>query len=623
MSIEINGDVKVLGNFYIEEDLEIDISLGDKVTFYGDIYLPNSNTNFNLFSYKDYLKSKDIYYMININYYEKISSNNNIFYSMKSSINSLIKNNSSSSYLYAFILGDMRYVDSNMKEIYQNLGISHLFSVSGMHISIIASVILFFLKRLGLSEEIRYFITCLFIIFFMYLVNLAPAVLRSGIFFILVTINNIYYFQIKSINLLLLTVSLIMFINPYIIYNNGFLFSSIITGSLIVFSPLINKYDNYIVKLFMTSLIAFIFSFPLSIYSSYQINILCIIYNLIFVPFVSFIIFPLCLICLFLPWFSSVLNVFISIMENISLWCSYIDSNIIFSKPSLFVLLLYYFMLFIMLYYRKKFLYVLVGILIFIHYNYNIIFSSNYMLMIDIGQGDSILLHSGKYDILVDTGGNYNNTLATNTLIPLLKSLGIREIDYLFLSHGDYDHLGEAVKLIEGFDVNYVFFNEGEFNYNEREIIKLLENKNIKYSISYEGSYYKIGDYEFYSLGSDLKDENDSSMILYGKINNSSFLLMGDASIKSEELLLSKYNVSKIDILKVGHHGSKTSTGKDLVNSIKPKYALISAGQDNKFGHPNQEVLDILKNSYIYRTDVVGSIKLEFKKEYIVISTCL
>ena len=92
------------------------------------------------------------------------------------------------------------------------------------------------------------------------------------------------------------------------------------------------------------------------------------------------------------------------------------------------------------------------------------------MLMIDVGQGDSLLLHSGKYNILVDTGGNYNNTLASNTLIPLFKSLGIRKIDYLFLSHGDYDHLGEAVRLIEGFEVNYVFFNEGEFNYNEKDI---------------------------------------------------------------------------------------------------------------------------------------------------------
>jgi competence protein ComEC len=102
-------------------------------------------------------------------------------------------------------------------------------------------------------------------------------------------------------------------------------------------------------------------------------------------------------------------------------------------------------------------------------------------------------------------------------------------------------------------------------------------------------------------------------MILYGFIKKYSFLLMGDSSVKSEEVLLSKYNISNVDILKVGHHGSKTSSSREFIDSITPKYSLISAGFDNKFGHPNKEVLDILSNSTIYRTDLVGSVKVEFK----------
>lgn len=624
ISLEIDSDYKIKGNYYIDEDYSLDLSLGDEVIIYGEIYLPSSNTNPNLFSYRDYLKSENIYYLVNIESYEKISDNTNIFYSIKNYIMSLINNNLSYKYLYAFVLGDMRYIDSDVESAYQELGISHLYSVSGMHISIISGIILNILKKIRVSEEIRSFITCLFVVFFMFLVSLCPSVLRSGIFFILITINNIYYFHIKPINLLLITVSMIMFFNPYIIYNNGFLYSSIITGSLIVFSPLINKYKNYISKLFMTSLISFLFSFPLSIYSYYQINILSIIYNLIFVPLVSIIIFPLSLVCLFLPFLSIFLEIFIKVMEELSILCTSIDSNIIFMKPSLLVLLLYYLLIFIMVYFRKKLLYFIFFICLLIHYNYNVLFSSNYILMIDIGQGDSILMHSSKYNILVDTGGvSYGESnIAKNTLIPLFKSLGIRKIDYLFLSHGDYDHLGESINLINDFSVGKVYFNEGELNNNEREVISLLNKKKIDYFISYEGNYYEIGDYKLYSVGTDLSDENDSSMILYGNIYNYSFLLTGDSSIKSEEVLLSKYNISNIDILKVGHHGSKTSTGEVFLKKINPKYALISAGRDNKFNHPNDEVIELLNKYMIdtYITNRDGAILIKVKKEELEIS---
>ena len=123
-------------------------------------------------------------------------------------------------------------------------------------------------------------------------------------------------------------------------------------------------------------------------------------------------------------------------------------------------------------------------------------------------------------------------------------------------------------------------------------------------------------------MGTNLNDENDSSMILYGMVSNYSFLLMWDASIKSEDILLSKYNISNIDILKVGHHGSKTSSSSSFINKINPKYSLISVGKDNKFKHPNKEVLDNLNSSKIYRTDKDGSIMIKIKGNKLKIETC-
>ena len=233
--------------------------------------------------------------------------------------------------------------------------------------------------------------------------------------------------------------------------------------------------------------------------------------------------------------------------------------------------------------------------------------------MIDVGQGDSILIHSNNESVLIDTGGSIDNDeskIVINTTIPLLKSLGIKKLKYLILTHGDADHMGEAKHLIDSFKVKNILINNGEFNYLEKELISKTDN--IK--IAKEGTVIKCGDITMVQLNTDLTDENDSSQIYYAMYKNYSILFTGDASLKSEDYILNNYDLSKIDILKVGHHGSKTSTGINLIDKLEPKIALISVGKDNKFNHPNQMVLDNLKTSQIYRTDINGTITLKLNK---------
>lgn len=235
--------------------------------------------------------------------------------------------------------------------------------------------------------------------------------------------------------------------------------------------------------------------------------------------------------------------------------------------------------------------------------------------MIDVGQGDSILIHSNNESILFDTGGKMSfseeekSSIVLNTTIPLLKSLGIKKLKYLVLTHGDADHMGEAKYLIKNFNVENILINEGKLNYLEKELISLTSNVEV----AKEGRYISCGDIDLIQLNTDLSDENDSSQVYYGKYNDITLLFTGDASLKSEDYILNNYDIGEIDILKVGHHGSKTSTGKKLLETINPKYALISCGKDNKFGHPNESVLNNLIDSKIYRTDINGSVILNIK----------
>ena len=180
--------------------------------------------------------------------------------------------------------------------------------------------------------------------------------------------------------------------------------------------------------------------------------------------------------------------------------------------------------------------------------------------------------------------------------------------------------MGEAINLVENFRVEKVIFNCGEYNNLEKELIKILNKKKIKYYSCI--SELNINKNKLYFLQTkEYGDENDNSSIVYTKFNNRKFLFMGDAGVEVEEVLIEKYNLQDIDVLKVGHHGSKTSSNKEFINEINPKYSIISVGKNNRYGHPNKETLDNLNNSKIYRTDQDGSIMFKNNNK-LKIETC-
>ena len=186
--------------------------------------------------------------------------------------------------------------------------------------------------------------------------------------------------------------------------------------------------------------------------------------------------------------------------------------------------------------------------------------------------------------------------------------------------HGDYDHMGEAINLVNNFKVERVIFNCGEFNDLENELIKVLGKKIPYYSCIKELNVDKNKIYFLQTKEYD--NENDNSNVIYTELNNHKLLFMGDTGVEVEEDLIEKYNLQDIDILKVGHHGSKTSSSKSFIYEINPKYSIISVGKNNRYGHPNKEVLNVLENSKIYRTDYDGSIMFKIKNNKLNVEKC-
>ena len=178
----------------------------------------------------------------------------------------------------------------------------------------------------------------------------------------------------------------------------------------------------------------------------------------------------------------------------------------------------------------------------------------------------------------------------------------------------------EAINLVNNFKVDNVVFNCGEYNNLEKNLIMVLNKKNIKYYTCIRE--LRISKYKMQFLNTrEYDNENDNSSVVYFNYDGYKFLFMGDAGTSKKEDILEKYNISDIDVLKVGHHGSKTSSSKEFINEINPKYSFISVGKYNRYGHPNREVLNNLTNTKIYRTDLDGSVMFKIKNNKLQIET--
>ena len=554
-----------------------------------------------------------------------IKKNNNILYKLKNYLINRMSKIKKYEYLNTFILGDSSYIENRVLDSYRTNGISHLFSVSGMHITLLSSLMLYILNKLK-KHNINYLFVILFLFIYMFLTNFTPSVIRATFLFIFITLNKFLNLNLSTLRILLIILCFNLIINPYSVYNVGFQFSYIISLYLIAFSKIINRYKNYIIKILVTSCISFFASIPILINNYFNINLMTILNNIIFVPLVSIVVFPFSLLVLLIPKIDFIYEVIINILEELSIFVNNFKIEIIFSKINIFINIFYYLIITLILYkaYKRSYKYIfLIILMLFIHTNINYIKNNPYITFIDVGQGDGAFIHLpyNKSNILIDTGGKYNYNISKD-IISYLKSESIKKIDYLILTHGDYDHMGEAINLVENYRVEKVIFNCGEFNELEQDLIKVLDKKKIPYYSCVKE--LNIDDNKLNFLNNkDYDNENDNSNVIYTKLNNHKFLFMGDAGLEVEEDIIEKYNLQDIDVLKVGHHGSKTSSDEEFINEINPKYSIISVGKNNRYGHPNKEVINNLNNSKIYRTDEDGSIMFKIKNDNLKIEACV
>ncbi len=566
-----------------------EILIGEKISL---IISPNDITERNVpntFSYYKYKLQNRIIGEYNLVSFRVIKKHS--IYSIRQLTLSYIENKfniDTSMYLKRIILGISSF-DNDLNNAIKDEGILFLFAISGLHIGLISKYFKKLLNIFNVPLEITSVLLVVLLIAYSFIVKESSSVSRSIFMIVVIEILSLLNKRIERLDLLTYSFIIYLIINPFSIYNIGFYLTFLSTAVIYL-----SKEKN-IVKL---SLSIIIFSSPLILYSNSEISLFILFYSLFFSIVFERIIIPLSyLTFIFYPFdflynaLIKTLNIVIKIFNDFNIKLGYSISNVYYLILIYFLVLL----IFIFLKDKKKLILYVTFLIITLTFNY---IGSVYSFfpsveMIDVGQGDSFLIRTGFKNILIDTG--YEDDY--HTTITYLKSMNIHKLDAIFLSHADDDHDGELENIKKELNVKKVYSS--------------LDGVKFKYNQVYIDTY---------SL--DNKDPNEGSMVMNIKINGISILFTGDIEKMGEEYILSK-DIKDITILKVPHHGSNTSSSVKFVNKLNPKICLISVGKNNKYGHPNKEVIDRYNNigSIIYRTDELGTVKIKIINNHLYIDS--
>ncbi len=653
--------------FCINVKNNVELDYGDTIFLKGTFIKPRGRTNYMGFSYLDYYKSQGIYGTINVTNVKTINKKKDMFNEIFLNLKKLIQKNFNqeiSNTLLGIIVGYTEEIREDIRENFNDSNVSHIFAVSGMHIGYLVMFCNIILKKAG-KRKIYYF-SIVFILLYFKIVKFTPSVTRATIMTVSVLMSKLLYRKNDSWTMFCLSLLCLLIYNPFLINNISLIFSFLATFWIILYNKLFKKKDkkilNRIINTISMTISLMIFILPVMAIYFHKIPILSIIIGLI----IGIIAGPIFILGIIFVLFGKIINLkiikkILEILIYLVLRITGVGGKIPLNKvyviiPNILEVIIYYSFIFIsiflfLVFKQKKirnqaFIKRVKNLLSLLKYRYNqnkkkiistliiIIFSFlilNQILFqkklkiyfLDVGQGDSCLIVTpNNKKILIDGGGSEDFDIGKNTLIPYLLARKITHLDYLIISHFDTDHVGGLLTVMEELKVSKVVISkQGENSENYRRFEQIVKDKKIKIKAVAKGDKLTIERNLYFDIlwpnNGNLISENalnNNSIVCKLIYNNFSMIFTGDIEEIAEKQILQeyKYNLGVLNskILKVAHHGSKTSSIKEFIDVVTPKISLIGVGENNKFGHPNEEVITRLKTrgTRIYRTDQNGEI---------------
>ncbi|MCH5583821.1 DNA internalization-related competence protein ComEC/Rec2 [Shimazuella sp. AN120528] len=553
--------------------------------------------------------------------------------------------------LQAMLIGEQHTLDSSTQEIFSTLGLVHVLSISGLHVSILVASLFFCLILCGITREKTALLIFVFLPFYAMLTGGSAPVVRSVIMAMMMLLAVILRRTADAVSFLALALLVQLIWNPYQLWEPGFQLSFLVTLGLVVYvEPLSHHIPvpwHRFRQALSVMLVSQIVSFPVVAAYFYQYSWLSAPVNLIFVPVYSVIVLPLSSLSVLMNLISngwgailaSITSWVLDVMDHVLRWISgfpYMTYSL--SPPTLWWILCYFFIFWFLYvtivtdrlfvqrlrYVMISALVVLAGILL-LPGNH----STTRITMIDVGQGDATLIETaGGKVILIDGGGilprrqqtwqKQTNTfeVGRDVVVPYLRYRGINNIDTIVMTHGDGDHIRGLEAVVRRFSIGQVLHSAAvPADSFETKLLTLMRQKQIPIKLVVSGNSWQI------EQGIQAKILHPSSVVSPANINNGSIVMLlsiyktnilftGDMEEPAEKEVLAKFRLPRVHILKVAHHGSKTSTKYAWISKIDPDQALISVGLHNRYGHPKPEVLARLHQfgAQIWRTDYQGAI---------------
>lgn len=576
-------------HFYVyEKNNEVDE--GDFLKLEGNLSRINFVTLESEFDFKNYLKTKGVEYQLYVKSKEVIFQNPINPKNIKQ--NFIDKYSEENQALLKSLLFSQTDYDSDIIKSSNSLNLISLISVSGIFINTFINLLIFLFGLKFNESKSRIFSFLILIPYF--IINIFElSVLRIFLLNLGKTIN-VCFFNKKYTYLDVFCVVgiFILLLNPY----NAMSLSFILGFGMSLTYILLLNFSNK--KLTTTAcrkgLLLSLFLIPIQLNFNKSFNLLTFLYQIVLIPLMNCI-FIFSVVSLYLGY-NPLLDILLFPIVQIFKGLANLKFVLYHDSLPLELLIIYYLLFYVFIYvlekeinlFNKKItgvfcLTVVIGLL-----PYKNIYEKS-VNFINVGQGDSILIRDRNTNVLIDTGGLKYKDLATSSLINYFKKKEVYKLDVVIITHNDFDHNGALNSLITYFPVKQVLTSYDEFPYKIGNL--LFENFNI---------------YNF-------SDSNDRSLVLMLNFYGNKFLFMGDASKDVEEVIMKDFNVDA-DYIKLGHHGSKTSSGEEFIRAVSPKEAIISCGLNNYYGHPNKEVLDILEKEdiKIRRTDLEGTISYYF-----------
>ncbi|OWZ83135.1 DNA internalization-related competence protein ComEC/Rec2 [Natranaerobius trueperi] len=649
----------------LKEDDSIELFPGNIIEGKGRFVFPEPKRNPGGFDYEKFLKGRGKHLILYPNHVAKVGSSVSI-----STPGSYIANYLETVYLteltsevspwvVALTLGNLSYLDNEELNILSDAGARHLTAVSGMHINILAFGVLSILENRKLSKKLS--ITIVLIVVFLYAsaAGFSPSVIRASIMISIILLFSLTDKKFNPIIGLILSFLLLISFFPYLVLNVGFQLSYTATFFIIYLYPHIkgkrsNIVSNIIEPIKVASC-AQIGIFPLILYHFGWISL----GSLILAPLIAFIL-PLLLISILLfGLISSISFVTLPILVFIELSMRYVIFTVnlvsdispsIWGAWSLLQVICYYVIVVALVYLKslpivfkpiKLVPLITLACTIILVFSFLLPFSKNLEIFyLDVGQGDaSVIFTPDKQTILVDGGGvtQYMNASDPGevVLLPFFQNKGRKEIDLLVITHPHIDHYGGLFKILEEMTVSKVMIPKIAEHEVEKEYLNLLkvikqDNIPITYitdpmNVSFDEVSIDVLHPTSPYINNSRCDLNNNSIVMHLNYKDISLMFSGDLEKEGEARLLENFNDIESQVLKVGHHGSNSSTTKPFLSAVDPKIAVISSGRNNFYGHPSEEVLKRIENSNIavFRTDKNGAVLIESDGSFLGIRTYL